>query len=63
VTRRRLVGTRQVANGVYVGHRVGRGRVVYVVRGGKVRYLAAISFAQARHKCSLLRRLHSAGLR
>ncbi|MFN2616104.1 MAG: hypothetical protein ABR581_03145 [Thermoleophilaceae bacterium] len=55
-------GARRVARGVQVGHRFGRGRVVYGVRGRKVRFLAVVTRRQTVHRRALVRRLRAAKL-
>jgi hypothetical protein len=61
----RIAGTRRLRKGLFFGHRVGRGRVVYGVRRKRVRFLATISLRQvrgARNRRKLTRRLKAAGL-
>jgi len=60
--RGRPAGARRVRRGLLVGTR-GRGRVVYGVRGGRFRYLAVVSRADARRPATLARRLSALGLR
>ena len=61
--RGRLPGARRLGRGVFVGRRVGRGRVVYGLGRARVRYLAVASRRQVRHRVALLRRLRALGLR
>jgi hypothetical protein len=58
----RLAGARRIGRGVMVGHRQGRGRVVYGVSGGRVRFLAVVPFRQIARQRTLIRRLRAAGL-
>jgi hypothetical protein len=59
----RIRGARRVGRGLLVGHRQGGGRVVYGVRGGRVRFLAVVPRGETRRARTLLRRLRAAGLR
>jgi hypothetical protein len=63
VPRAGIGGARGLARGLLVGHRVGAGRVVYGVRGGKVRFLATVQRRQTANPGALARRLRSLGLR
>jgi hypothetical protein len=58
----RLAGARLIGRGVMVGHRQGRGRVIYGVSGGRIRFLAVVPRRQAAHARSLVRRLRAAGV-
>jgi hypothetical protein len=60
--RARVRGTRRVRRGLLLGHRVGPGRVVYGVRGRRIRFLATTSRRQAARPRSLVRRLRALGL-
>ncbi len=60
--RARVRGTRRVRRGLLLGHRVGPGRVVYGVRGRRIRFLATTSRRQAARPRSLVRRLKALGL-
>jgi Beta-propeller repeat len=59
---RRLRGTRRVARGVFAGRR-GRGRIVYGLRRGRVRYLAVVSSGQLKKPRTFARRLRALRLR
>ncbi len=58
-----LPGARRFAPGILVGHRVGNGRVLYGVRGRRVRFLAVVTLRQLKHPHAVSRRLRSLGLR
>lgn len=59
----RVTGARRVAGGLLVGHRLGGGRVVYGLRGGRVRFLAVVARRALERPRSLARRLARLGLR
>jgi Subtilase family len=59
---RRLRGTRRIGRGVFAG-RKGKGRIVYGLRRGRVRYLAVVTRSQVKKRRSLARRLRRLGLR
>jgi hypothetical protein len=63
VPRGRIRGARSVGRGLLAGHRVGAGRVIYGLRGRRVRFLAVVPRTQAARRRSLARRLRAAGLR
>jgi hypothetical protein len=59
----RITGARRVARGLYIGHRQGRGRVVYRSRGGRIRFLAVAARTSAVHPRTLRRSLRRLGFR
>ena len=62
VPRAGIRGARRTGRGLFVGRRVGRGRLVYGVRARRIRFLAAVPRRQALKRRSLRRRLRAAGL-
>ena len=61
--RTRIRGARRIGRGLLVGHRSGGGRVIYGLRGRRVRFLAAVTRRQATRPRSLARRLSAVGFR
>ena len=59
---KRVSGARRVAGGLLVGHRLGGGRVVYGLRGGRVRFLAVVPRRALARPRALARRLARLGL-
>jgi hypothetical protein len=55
-------GARRFSRGLLAGHRSGGGRVIYGVRGRRVRFLAVVTRRQLAHERSLARRLRALGL-
>jgi hypothetical protein len=62
VSRARISGARPIRRGLLVGHRVGRGRVVYGLRHRRVRFLAVVTLRQVGRPRTLTRRLRALGL-
>jgi hypothetical protein len=62
VRRKRILGTRRIGGGLAVGHRMAGGRVIYGLRGKRVRFLAVVRHRDARRRRALTRRLRSLGL-
>jgi hypothetical protein len=60
---KRVTGARRVSGGLLVGHRLGGGRVVYGLRGGRVRFLAVVPRRALARPRALARRLARLGLR
>jgi hypothetical protein len=58
----KIAGTHRLGRGLLVGHRVGRGRVVYGVKRRRIRFLAAVTRGQVSHRRKLVRRLRAVGL-
>jgi hypothetical protein len=58
----RLRGARRLRSGLMVGHRRGRGRVVYGVGRGRISFLAVLPVRQTAHASTVARRLRAAGL-
>ena len=57
-----ISGTTRIRRGLMAGRRQGRGRVVYGVRRGRIRFIAVVPFRQTAHERRLVRRLQAAGL-
>jgi pimeloyl-ACP methyl ester carboxylesterase len=55
-------GTRRIRSGLLAGRRQGRGRPIYGVRRGRIRFIAVVPFRQVDRERLLVRRLQAAGL-
>jgi hypothetical protein len=62
LSRARISGARTIRRGLLVGHRVGGGRVIYGLRGTRVRFLAVVTLRQVKRPRTLARRLSAVGL-
>ena len=58
----RISGARRMGRGLLVGRRQGRGRVVYGVRGGRIRFVAVVRRGQVAQRRALVKRLRAAGV-
>jgi hypothetical protein len=55
-------GPARIAPGVLLGPRSRNGRLIYRVRGRRIRFVAVLAHRQVSHRTSLVRRLQAAGL-
>jgi hypothetical protein len=62
VARARISGARRIGSGLLVGHRMGRGRVVYGLGRKRVKFLAVVTVSQVKRPRTLARRLRAVGL-
>jgi hypothetical protein len=63
VRHNRIKGTRSIGHGIRLGHKTRRGRVIYGVKKGRIRYLAVATRRQSAHRKALIRALRRLGLR